>query len=341
MRHPGARADLLLHSLTELQEVWLPVLEVAEASSVTEVGSETGANSLLLAEWTRARGGRLVVVDPGPAADVREAAARGELTLVDQPSPDGLADAEPTQAYLLDGDHNYATLHRELDTIYAAGRTPVAVLHDVGWPWARRDLYYDPARLGADERHEYSYHLGVRPDVCRAGKGGFRGAGEFAVAVEEGGPRNGVRTAVEDFLAGRPELAFRVVPSVFGLGLVFPRAAPWAQAVEELLAPYADNAMLDRLESNRIELYLRVLELQDELVHAHRAWAAGLPERDRREAQHTIIELELRQQVAELDGRLQAAERASPHSAATHQQVGTGAAARRLVYRARRLLPVR
>jgi len=38
-------------------------------------------------------------------------------------------------------------------------------------------------------------------------EGGFRGEGQMAVALEEGGPHNGVPTAVEDYLANRPDLA--------------------------------------------------------------------------------------------------------------------------------------
>ena len=51
--------------------------------------------------------------------------------------------------------------------------------------------------------------------------GGFRGEGAFAYALEEGGERNGVLTAVEDFLAGRDDLELRRIPAIFGVGVVF------------------------------------------------------------------------------------------------------------------------
>nr|MDT0666523.1 hypothetical protein [Micromonospora sp. DSM 115978] len=39
---------LLLHSLAELREVWLPLLEAAAVRSVAEVGSESGMTTTLL-----------------------------------------------------------------------------------------------------------------------------------------------------------------------------------------------------------------------------------------------------------------------------------------------------
>jgi hypothetical protein len=51
---------------------------------------------------------------------------------------------------------------------------------------------------------------------------------------------------------------------------VYPAAAAYAERLGELLAPWHENPLLERLERNRIELYVRVLELQDQAARADR-----------------------------------------------------------------------
>jgi hypothetical protein len=94
--------------------------------------------------------------------------------------------------------------------------------------------------------------------------------GHFAWALHEGGPRNGVLTAIEDFVselheAGRT-LAFAELPAVFGLGVLFDQDAPWSEALGQHLLPYHANPLLRALEETRLASYLRVLDLQDGLA---------------------------------------------------------------------------
>lgn len=47
--------------------------------------------------------------------------------------------------YIIDGDHNYYTVYRELELIHRKYKPADMVLfNDVSGSWARRDLYYDP-----------------------------------------------------------------------------------------------------------------------------------------------------------------------------------------------------
>jgi hypothetical protein len=208
-------------------------------------------------------------VEPFPVLEVRELAASVEgFTLVEGRSPEALGRVSPADAYLIDGDHNYWTVLRELESIYADGRAPLAVLHDVGWPCARRDQYYAVEALPDEAVHPHSYSRGRAPGVSELVDRGFGGGGEFAVALEEGGPHNGVLTAVEDFLSTREDLEYAHVPAVFGLGVIWSSSAPYAETVASLLAPWDRNPLLARLEENRLKLYMRVLELQDRLGRA-------------------------------------------------------------------------
>ena len=47
-------------------------------------------------------------------------------------------------------------------------------------------------------------------------------------ALEEGGPRNGVMTAIEDFMSEQDGLRLAVIPIFFGCGLLWPESAPWS-----------------------------------------------------------------------------------------------------------------
>ena len=153
----------------------------------------------------------------------------------------------------------------------AGGKPFFAFLHDVDWPCGRRDFYYAPEQIPEKFRHPYDYDGGVLPGATAPVFGrGFRGAGQFAVATHEGGPRNGVLTAVEDFLAEAAEAgrsyAYAQVPAVFGLGIVIPADAPWCEAVADYLLPYHDNQLIRSLEQNRLANYLAVLDWQDRLA---------------------------------------------------------------------------
>lgn len=260
--------SLLLHSLAEFRELILPALEAVSPSGIVEVGSETGANSKVLVDWAGAHSAVLHIVDPDPVDELMNPEPVTEhLQVVAEYSPEALPGIGPADVYLMDGDHNYYTVTRELETIdELCDRFPLVLLHDVGWPCGRRDLYYAPDRLPSDRVHPHSWDDGVTLDNPGMIRGGFRGEGALAFARREGGPANGVLTAVEDFRQQRPGLAYHQVPSMFGLGVLYSEDADWAGAIRDVFGPYDRHPLLERLERNRLELYLRVIELQDELV---------------------------------------------------------------------------
>jgi len=127
-------------------------------------------------------------------------------------------------------------------------------------------MYYSPESIPAGERHQYAFDKGVVPWRSELVEGGFRGEGLFAWALHEGGDGNGVMTAVEDFLRDCPDLAFVTVPCIFGLGVLYPRSAAYAAAVAAVVGRYHGDGLVQRLEVNRVHLYLRVLQAQDEMA---------------------------------------------------------------------------
>ena len=265
--------DLLIHSMREFSGLILQALERAGASEVAEIGAEFGGMSQLLADHCADAGGRLTSIDPAPKTEfVDWAAGCPHVIHVASTSLQAIPDLSGIDAWMIDGDHNYYTVFHELRLIDEAcrrdGKPLLAVLHDVGWPCDRRDMYYAPETIPAEHRHPHSYEAGVTlgHDGSLRNRG-MRGMGNFAWALRAGGPKNGVLTAVEDFTmlaeTGGRELVYAEIPAVFGLGVLFDASAEWAEDVAGIVLPYHRNPLIASLELNRLRNYLTVIEWQD------------------------------------------------------------------------------
>jgi len=108
--------------------------------------------------------------------------------------------SNPFDCIFIDGDHNWYTVYNELKTINEnkllnPGGT--IFLHDLSWPYGRRDMYYLPETIPACFRHPYEKNGIIKGKNGLFDKGHFK---DFLNAVFEGGEQNGVLTAVEDFL---------------------------------------------------------------------------------------------------------------------------------------------
>jgi hypothetical protein len=152
----------------------------------------------------------------------------------------------PVDLALIDGDHNWYTVSHELQLLEAAAVRadlpgPVFVLHDVGWPYGRRDGYYAADGI-PDEFRQPSDRKGMA-----RGEPGLLPTGGLNThmwnAVSEGGPRNGVRTALEDFVAAA-ERPFRHVVVDLYVGLAL------AADTRRLAEQPAVAAFFDELETD-------------------------------------------------------------------------------------------
>lgn len=240
-------------SLSNLAEVVFGCLDAIEAKTVVEIGAFHGKSTNEMLEWAGRAGARLIAIDPAPQPDLQAIAAQHpELELVEATSHEALPTLPDADAIIIDGDHNYFTLSEELRLISerAPGPgMPLLLLHDIGWPLARRDGYYVPERIPAEHRQPLARNTYLAPDEPGTAADGMPFA---CVAASEGGPRNGILTAVEDFLAVQPELELAKVPAFFGLGVIWHRDAPWGARVAAAVAPWDRNPVLERLEANRV-----------------------------------------------------------------------------------------
>jgi len=203
-----------------------PLMVAAEVKSIVEIGAEYGTSTAVLLKYVSERNGHLSCIDPAPEfdpSDLPETAAQnfsfyGDLSLNVLPL------LSPFDAALIDGDHNWYSVYHELKQIEALHRhsplqQPLIFVHDISWPYGRRDLYYDPSTIPDDFRHAHQVG-GLLPnhsELC-ANQGLNT---TLHHAMHEGGERNGVLTAVEDYIEDSA-LKFRLFnfPLYFGLGIL-------------------------------------------------------------------------------------------------------------------------
>ena len=229
------------------ENVIAPVVLAAGARRIVEIGALRGENTQLMLDRL-GPGTELHVIDPLPDFDPAEHERRfaGRYVFHRDLSLNVLGTLPPMDAAMIDGDHNWYTVYNELRLLSEVARAadaplPLMILHDVGWPYGRRDLYYAPEDIPEEFRQPWR-RKGMRPGLKRLVPYGGGLNPTLCNAVVEGGPRNGVMTGLDDFMAAYDRPLRRVVlPIYFGLAIV---------AEEERLARQPElAAQLDRLES--------------------------------------------------------------------------------------------
>lgn len=202
-----------------------PLLDlVPRLETMVEVGAENGRHTGQLLPYARARGAHLHVIDPASSFHASNYRRRwaGCSTLHERLSHDALPAIDAPDVVFLDGDHNWYTVYEELRILdRISADWPLTFLHDLEWPYGRRDMYYAPERIPAEHRHPYA-QSGIVRGSSELSPTGINEA--LLNAAHEGGPRNGVRTAVEDFLdETQRDLMLFVVSGNNGLGIVIDR----------------------------------------------------------------------------------------------------------------------
>lgn len=249
-----------------MQRFWdeflLPIARGCEAKVICEIGSQFGGLTQRLLDYCIEEGAVAHIIDPAPAFDVE--AWRKEygdaLVFHRQLSLEVLGRIPAPDLVFIDGDHNWYTVVNELRVLEEQaegedGSLPVIALHDVGWPYGRRDMYYDPKTIPPEHRQKYEQR-GIRPDNASLTDDGING--DLCNAVHEGGEHNGVMTAVDDFLAkSAARWTVETVPGFHGLGLLVPiarleREPSLERAVARWQDPAALRAHLQALEADRI-----------------------------------------------------------------------------------------
>jgi hypothetical protein len=205
------------------ESVIIPLLREGSKKSVLEIGSSYGSGIKPILELGDVR---VSIIDPGLDADLQSELGQ-RVTLHQGLSLEILPLLEDTyDCIFIDGDHNWYTVFNELKVIderKLLNQAGVIFLHDIAWPYGRRDMYYQPETIPREFRNPHAAKGIQRGQSMLIDEGGLNAP--LQNALEEFGPRNGVLTAVEDFLdqsGGR--YYFIKDPREFGLGILLQKS---------------------------------------------------------------------------------------------------------------------
>ena len=245
-----------------------PLLETLHPQRIVEIGVDQGFNTKKLLTFCGQHDVQLEAIDPLPRFDVEawQEQYKGRLRVHRMLSLNAIPRLEKFEAVLIDGDHNWYTVFHELKLIESRSAEltqpfPLVFLHDIDWPYGRRDLYYNPETIPDVYRKPYK-KKGMRPETPELLEdGGINPS--FNNAIYENNLQNGVLTAVEDFLQETKEqLELIKIPGFHGFGILIPgslveRNSQFSQCVTQLRIPQPLSRHVERVEEARIAVELQ------------------------------------------------------------------------------------
>ena len=205
------------------ESVIRPLVRNRRLTRICEIGASFGENA---DELLRTPETTFLLIDPCIDTDLEHKyATNPRVRVAKGTSLDVLPTiSEAFDCILIDGDHNWYTVYNELRLIHQRSLLAeggLILLHDVGWPYGRRDMYYNPEAIPSAYRQPYALKGIVRGQSVLADDAGINDM--RANARHEGGYRNGVQTAAEDFLRETDAYVSYFSTLEHGLGVLAPR----------------------------------------------------------------------------------------------------------------------
>ncbi|MCE7697902.1 MAG: glycosyltransferase [Methanobacterium paludis] len=238
-----------------------PIIERVNANYIVEIGSDTGLNTKNILEYCVDHDGHMTAIDPFPKFDIDEFKSQygDKFEIYRELSLERLPLLKDYDAILIDGDHNWYTVYNELKTIeetFKNKKFPIIFFHDITWPYARRDLYYNPENIPEAYRQPYK-KLGMYPgQTDLKNEGGLNT--HLYNSIYENNPHNGVLTAVEDFLDESDlDFSFKIIDTFYGLGILYPANDETEEIVKNCIKK-AD--LLNSVEEERVKLKIAYSE---------------------------------------------------------------------------------
>lgn len=161
-------------------DVVKPLLCEIAARRLLEVGGAQGDLTKVLLEYCEMFGGTLVVVEPAVTTELEAIVSRSsKVRLLAEKSATAIPHLDgPVDAVMLEGDLNYAAVIGDLRAIADVSRRieapwPLVFVKNTSWPYARRDMYYDPEGTVPAARHEHA-RSGMTPWSSALGGGDQR-----------------------------------------------------------------------------------------------------------------------------------------------------------------------
>lgn len=244
----------------------MPILQKIQPKMIGEIGAAEGGNTRVLYNFLQQNGGKLHTIDPFPRGTFLQWVQQVAPTVTHfaEFSLKCIPDTGRIETWFVDGDHNWYTVFNELkliDDLAQKNNLPALIfMHDVGWPCGRRDMYYNPSAIPAEFVQPCSNQIGLSFAKSASPVGALKGP---YWALQEGGPRNGVLTAVEDFMQqAQASYQWFYIPAILGLGVLVDSRHPYQRDIAEFYRPYHNNSFIEMLERDRISHYLTAMQLQ-------------------------------------------------------------------------------
>lgn len=222
-------------------ETILPIIEKTKRKHIVEIGYLNGKNTRNLLSYCIENKAKLSSIDPVPTFPFEDykIICGDYFSFYKDLSLNALTEINNYDMVLIDGDHNWYTVYNELKAIERnkTNKTfPIVILHDVSWPYARRDMYYNPENIPEEYRHPYK-----KSGMILGQSELVDGAFNFILnnVCFEGGFKNGVLTAVEDFLdETNLNLHFKLIEKWNGLGIIY----PYIEKLDKIITPLFHNS---------------------------------------------------------------------------------------------------
>lgn len=257
------------------EDIIKPIFEMENVKNVVEIGAKLGENTAKLIFYANSCGGRAYSVDPCPdfPADKWERENKGHFIMLKDLSLNVIKDIRDADVFLIDGDHNWYTVYHELCEIaknYSPEKFPLVMFHDIGWPYDRRDLYYSPETIPEEYRQSYE-RKAIYPGRSELGNEGINE--NLLNAVKDGGEKNGVRTAVEDFINEYSAFSLKLymIEALHGLGMIanekkYPEAVKYftsAEALRKAIAIGEKDRIREMIKNNELRRKIKSFKQKD------------------------------------------------------------------------------
>ncbi len=285
---PVLQEDFFIYSMRNFIHIieWFIVNVLRNPTGILEIGIERGLSTVSILGLCKKLKLPYIGIDPGVVENIKGAASKdSSIVVFENKSLEILPNLgrelkskgfEFPNVVVIDGDHNYYTLYHELKILIfelEELKVPYLIfLHDVTWPNAFRDSYYNPADIPEEYRHDHDSNLWARYSHKELQDfGSITPKGQYHYAKTEGGPKNGTVPAVLDAIRGykNAKLEFIIVPAVFGLGILLPLSSLSLKGKLKLLRflEIFDIffPLLWTLERNRLHLLEAYFKLEEQI----------------------------------------------------------------------------
>lgn len=247
------------------EHVIAPILNEIKPKKIVEIGAKDGKNTKKIITYCKENEAFLYSIDPIKSEPVQLLLNEECFEFIQDISLNALYKLHDIDVVLIDGDHNWYTVFNELKLIEknCGEKFPLILVHDISWPYGRRDLYYNPTLIPSQYLNPYK-KAGILYDTPSLSEDGGLNS-HLNNCVFENNYRNGVLTAIEDFIEeSNLYLNFYSYPVFNGLGVLYTDQHSFSESFFQRMT----NKLLYQMEELRNLEILENTEIKKKLTAA-------------------------------------------------------------------------